>query len=78
MKYGFFEIYNMIEGVKKVYADKPFWQEKAREDLLTAIFPPNDITAKVDRMTYEGWEADWKRREVMPKIKMIEVPFTKA
>jgi hypothetical protein len=64
--YGFFEIYHMIEGVKKVYNSRPFWQEKAREDLLTTIFPPSDISAKVDRMTYEGWEADKKRRQAMP------------
>ena len=66
MTYGYFEIHSMIEGVKKVYAKDQYWQEKARQDLLTAIFPANDLTAKVERMEYEAWEADRKHRQTLP------------
>jgi len=33
------EIELMIKGAQLVYKQTPYWQEKAREDVLNAIYP---------------------------------------
>jgi len=46
----------MIEGAKLTYAKRPYWQEKAKEDVLNALFPEGDLIGLAHRVEFERYE----------------------